>query len=88
MTLHIHGEEIHLTDILSRSFGRNDDWFCYNYTDLLTLFNQKSPIPNQASWTVFRLTNKVSMKVISVLHMEPLEMGEWLQLPKLGKHVG
>ena len=28
------------------------------------------------------------MKVISVLQMQILEMGEWLQLKKAGKYVG
>ena len=86
--LHISGEENNMTDIPSCSFGSNISWFCKNYTDLLNFFNKNFPLPNQASWTVFRPSKSVSMKVVSVLRMQHFEMGEWLQLKKSGKHVG
>ena len=86
--LHISGEENSMTDIPSRSFGSNISWFCKNDTDLLKFFNKNSPLPNQASWTVLSPSNAVSMKVILVLQMQHSEMGEWLQLKDLGKHVG
>ena len=76
-----------MTDIPSRSFGSNISWFCKNDTDLLNLFNENFPLPNQASWKVLNPSNAVSMKVISVLGMQNFEMGKWLQLKKLGKHV-
>ena len=47
--LHISGEENSMTYIPSRSFGSNISWFCKNDTDLINLFNKKSPFPNQAS---------------------------------------
>ena len=65
----------------------NPAWFCKNDIDLLNLFNKNSPLPNQASWTVFSPSNTGSMKVISVLRMQHFEMGEWLQLKKAGKYV-
>ena len=86
--LHIVGEENDMTDIPSRSFGSNLSWFCKNDTDLLNLFNKIFPLPYQASWTVFRPSNAVSMKVFSVLRIQHFEMGEWLQLKNAGKHVG
>ena len=86
--LHISGEENSMTDIPSRLFDSNLAWFCKNDTDLLNLFNKNFPLPNQDSWTVFRLSNAASMKVISVLRMQHFEMGEWLQLKNAGKHVG
>ena len=86
--LHISGEENYMTDIPSRSFGSNIAWFCKNDTDLINLFNKKSPFPNQASWTAFSPSNTAIMKVISVLQMQHFEMGEWLQLKKSGKNVG
>ena len=75
-------------DIPSRSFGSNLAWFCKNDTDLLNLFNKDFYFPNQASWTVFSLSNTVSMKVISVLRMQHFELGEWHQLKKSAKNVG
>ena len=83
--LHISGEETYMTDIPSCLFGSNLAWFCKNDTDLLNLFNKTSPLPNQASWTVFGPYNAASMKVISVMGMQHFEMGEWLQLKKAGK---
>ena len=74
--LHIRGEENAMTDIPSRSFGSNSAWLCKNDDELLTLFNSKFPLPNQASWTVFSPSNAVSMKVISVLRMKHFKMGE------------
>jgi len=55
--------------------------------ELLTLFNNHFPLPNQAFCTVFSPSNAVSMKVISVLRMQYFEMGKWLQLKKAGRHV-
>ena len=86
--LHISGEENYITDIPSRSFGSNFAWFCKNDTDLLNVFNQIFPFPDQASWTVFSPSKSAVMKVISVLKMQNFEMGEWLQLKKSGKNVG
>ena len=87
-SLNISGEENAMTDIPSRSFGSNISWFCKNDTDLLNLFNKNFPLPNQASWNVLSPSNSVSMKVISVLWMQHLEMFKWLQIRKERKHVG
>ena len=85
--LHISGKENSMTDIPSHSFDSNLSWFCKNDTDLLNYFNKNFFLPNQASWTVFSPYNIVSTKVISVLRMQQLETGEWLQLKKAGKNV-
>ena len=77
-----------MTDITSRSFGSNISLFCKNNTDLLNLFNNNFPLPNQACWTVFSPTKIVSMKVISVLRKQHFEICEWLQLKKAGRYVG
>ena len=77
-----------MTDIPSCSFGSNISWFCKNYTDLLNVFNQIFPFPNQASWTVFSPSKAGIIKVFSVLQIQHLEMGKWFQLKKTGKNVG
>ena len=77
-----------MTDIPSRSFGSVADYFCRTDADLLTLFNERFPLPGQASWTVFRLTSKVFMRVISVLRMQDIELDEWRRLPRIGEHIG
>ena len=55
-------------------FGGNPSWFCENNSDLLNIFKINTSFPNQASWTVFRPSSTVSMKVISVLQMKHFEM--------------
>ena len=45
-------------------------------------------MPNQVSWIIFSPSQAVSIKVIPLLQMQHFEMGEWLQIKKLGKHVG
>ena len=77
-----------MTDIPSRSFGSVAEWFCKTDNDLLTLFNSRFPLPGQASWTVFRMTSKVFMRVISVLQMRDTGLDEWRRLPRIGAPIG
>ena len=86
--VHIPGVENALTDIPSRSFGSVREWECKSDTELLTLFNTKFPLPQQASWTVFRFGTKVTTRVISALRMKGITLAEWQRLPKTGKHIG
>jgi hypothetical protein len=87
-TLHIAGQDNAMTDIPSRSFGSEEKWYCKTDADLLTLFNDAYPLPNQNSWTVFQISFEISMRVISVLRMQAFGMAEWRRLPKLGTHIG
>ena len=86
--LHIPGSENQMTDIPSRSFGSERKWHCREDSDLLTLFNEKFPLPKQASWTVFRPTKEICMKILSVLRMRVTTMEGWTQPPRIGKHIG
>ena len=85
--LHIEGEKNDLTDIPSRSFGSEPQWHCRSNDELLTLVNQKFPLPHQRSWTVFRLNSAISTRVISVLRMMPTSLDEWRRLPRAGCHT-
>ena len=87
-TLHVPGKQNAMTDIPSRSFGSNPQWYCKTDTDLLNLFNKKFPLPNQASWTVFRPTKEICTRVLSVLRMQATTMEEWTRLPKVGELIG
>jgi hypothetical protein len=57
--VHIPGMENALTDIPSCSFGSVKEWECKTNDNILTLFNQKFPLPYHASWMVFHLTQKL-----------------------------
>jgi hypothetical protein len=65
--LHIAGVQNAMTDIPSRSFGSQRQWFCETDTDLRALFNKLFPLPQQASWNVFQPSRDICTKVISVL---------------------
>jgi hypothetical protein len=86
--VHILGVENALTDIPSQSFRSNPEWLCNNDSNLLTLFAHTFPLPEQASWTAFRFTRKMTMHVISVLRMTDTTLDEWWRLPKIGQHIG
>ena len=86
--IHIPGNQNSMTDIPSRSFGSVPEWHCHNDHDLLTLFNHTFPLPEQGSWTVFRLNSDLVTKVISVLRMRRTTLDEWRRLPKTGEHTG
>ena len=87
-TLHIAGERNQLTDIPSRSFGSNPQWACKTDSDFASLYNSLFPLPSQQSWSVFRFSNEVVTKIISILLMRPSTMEEWRHLPRLGKCIG
>ena len=86
--VHIPGVENALTDIPSRSFGSVPEWHCKSDNDLLTLFNSKFPLPNQASWTIFQFDTRVTTRVISALQMKGITLDEWQRLPTIGRHIG
>ncbi len=86
--IHIAGDRNAIADVPSRSFGSNPAWRCDTDNDLLTLFNSLFPIPNQNSWTVYRLNCELVTRVISILRTKPFELDEWRRLPRIWRHVG
>jgi hypothetical protein len=74
--VHIPGVKNALTDIPLHSFGSVKEWECKSDTEFLTLFNKKFPLPQQASWTVFRFGSKVITRVISALQMKGITLAE------------
>ena len=86
--LHVAGVRNALTDIPSRSFGSEPKWFCKNDAQLLTLFNKTFPLPNQASWQVYRPSKEQCTRVTSVLQMRRTTADEWQRPPKPGKVFG
>jgi hypothetical protein len=86
--LHIPGERNRMTDIPSRSFGSEPKWHCTSDDALLTLFNSEFPLPNQQSWTVFRISHEIFTKVLSVLRMKHIGTDVWRRLPETGRYVG
>ncbi len=86
--MHIRGIKNTITDIPSRSFGSNPEYFCATNADLKHLFDTKFPLPEQNSWNVFQPSSKICMQAILVLRMHTSSAGEWRVLPKAGKHIG
>ena len=86
--LHISGIHNAMTDIPSRSFGSEKKWFCKTDEDLRSLFNLQFPLPSQASWNVFQLSQGICTKVISVLRTKVSTTDEWRRLPQKGTMLG
>jgi hypothetical protein len=63
-------------------------WHCTADSDFLTLLNSLFPLPLQNSWTGFRLSSKVVMRVISTLRTQHSDLEGWRRLPRIGTHVG
>ena len=76
-----------MADVASRSFGYRAEWLCKSNDELLTLFNNKFPLPTQSSWQCFQLSSAVVTKVIGAVQMKPFDPREWKQLPKLGTSI-
>jgi hypothetical protein len=85
---HIAGCQNAMTDIPSRSWGSKPKWHCHSDTDLRPLFDSSFPLPNQGSWSVYRPSFAISMRVISVLRMTASSLEEWRRLPEIGKYTG
>jgi hypothetical protein len=86
--MHIPGHQNTIADVPSCSFGSHPAWHCAIDSDVLTFSNSMFPLPNQQLWTVFRPNYKVTMRVISVLRMQPFKLDGWRRLSKVGKHAG
>ena len=86
--LHIAGVDNAMTDIPSRSFGSEPKWLCKTDSELLTLFNRTFPLPNQASWTVYRPSSEIATRLISILRMKDFTADEWRRLPTIGRNIG
>ena len=85
---HIKGDHNSITDIPSRSFGSKPEWHFKSDKELLTFFNNTFPLPQQNSWTVFKISKRLSTKVISLLLTQRFELAEWRRLPPIGNHIG
>ena len=66
---HIAVQQNSMMDITSRLFCSEIKCHCKTDTELF-LINNKFPLPNKASWTVFHPTKKICIEIISVLRME------------------
>ena len=88
VTKHMAGKQNHLGDIPSQSFGFKAEWHHPADREFLSFFNQTFPLPNQLSWTGFRLRSAVVTKVMSELLTQASPMDEWRQLRKIGQKFG
>ena len=86
LPLHITGENNEMVDISSRAF-KNGKYFKASQ-NLVNYFNIHFPLPQNISWTEFRIPTKLSLRVISCLRGDPLQMESLLNLPKLGRSIG
>jgi len=86
--LHVAGKRNIMADVASRSYGSNPAWYCKSDNDFQLMFNSLFPLPSQNTWSVFRLTNEMCMRVISLLRMKDSTLEEWRRIPRIGQHIG
>ena len=86
LPVHIAGEQNSMADFCSRAF--KDGKFHLSNMSLLTFFNSSFPLPQKQSWTEWTVHKKLSMRVISCVLGEQLQMESLLNLPKLKKNIG
>ena len=86
--LHVAGKRNIMADVASRSYGSNPAWYCKSDNDFQLMFNSLFPLPSQNTWSIFRLTNEMCMRVISLLRMKDSTLEEWRRIPRIGQHIG
>ena len=86
--VHVAGKDNSMADVASRSFGTPPQWYCSSDADFANLFNTLFPLPNQNTWTVFRPTREICMRVISILRMQDSSLDEWRRIPRIGQPIG
>ena len=86
--LHVAGIQNSMADVASRSFGKVKQWHCTSDSHFAAMFNVMFPLPLQNTWTVFRPTPDICMKVISILRMKVSSLEEWRRIPRTGQHTG
>jgi hypothetical protein len=88
--LSIAGVDNVLADLASRSFKQTGVKGNYNLSDaeFLTKFNSDFPLPQNASWLMLRLREKVSSRVFTLLRGETLPTGSWIRLSESGCDIG
>ena len=88
LTISIAGVKNDMADISSRSFGGKAQWNFACDDKFLLHFNTRFPLPQNASWRMFRPTSEMSMRVISALLDKKSSQGWWTRLPKNAGSIG
>ena len=86
--IHVAGKCNRMADMASQSFGSTSHWHHTSDTLFAAAFNNLFPLPQQNTWTVFRLTGNICTRVISILWTTPSTLDEWRRIPKIGQHIG
>jgi hypothetical protein len=79
-----------LADVSSRTFNRNaasTNSFKISDEDFLHFFADSFPLHND-SWSVFRLSDKLSSRIFSELRGRTSALGSWLQITMSGSAIG
>lgn len=86
MPMNIAGKDNKMADIPSRAFKSGE--FFHAKTNLVNYFNIHFPLSQTASWTEYRIPEKLASRVISCLRGELLPMEQLCKLPGLAKGIG
>ena len=86
LTISIAGADNDMADVASRAvtFSHSNS----SPHDFLSMFNNKFPLPQANSWTLYPLPTKWFSRVTSCLLGKPLAMASWIKLPGQDKNIG
>lgn len=91
ITLSISGPENVMADVASRCFGKHSAkgiTFTVPDDDFLLMFDDRFPLPQDASWQAFRLSNKLATLIFSELRGKTSTLGSWLRITMRGSDIG
>jgi len=86
LPLYIIGKDNEMADVPSRA--SNDGKFAEVQQSLANYFNLHFPLPQNASWTEFKVPENISSPVLSCLRGEQLPMEQLCRIKQLGKNTG
>jgi hypothetical protein len=90
ISVSIAGVKNRMADVASRTFSRHavaSDTFTISDTDFLQSFSNTFPLQD-GSWSIFRVSNKLSSRIFSELRGTTSTLGSWLQITTKGSAIG
>lgn len=82
----IAGKHNGMADVASRSFSMPE--FVNSPHSFLHVFQNKFPLPQDASWREYRVPRNLRFRVISCLRGKQLHMESWTRITQPGKNTG
>jgi hypothetical protein len=90
ISVSIAGVKNRMADVASRTFSRHSvaaNTFAISDTEFLQFFSDTFPLQND-SWSIFRMSDKLSLWIFSELRGTTSTLGSWLRITTRGSAIG